>query len=304
MRGNIEVKRVVSILIFVLMITLLSNAVAEYDTYMFHTEFFTIQVPANWKYSNEDEEYYFFNDDEYGNQKEMIMLEEKKCPKTESELNLLFQKIEKSIEEKGWEIISSGGTVAQRDRAYMITADNSTLRTYIYCVYNDGNMLVALYTNGKKDEKGHEKAVELSLHIWSGYVDDSEITPFDLDVIMEKDRKEVYKGLCSLKTYNQIARNPEKVKGEYIKVSGKVIQVIENGDYVDLRVNITKGEYGYSDTIYVKYKRKTKDEDRILENDMVSIWGISDGLYTYQTVMKDYRTIPLVQAEYIEIENL
>ena len=94
------------------------------------------------------------------------------------------------------------------------------------------------------------------------------------------------------------------MKGEYIKVSGKVIQVIENGDYVDLRVNITKGEYGYSDTIYVKYKRKTKDEDRILENDMVSIWGISDGLYTYQTVMKDYRTIPLVQAEYIEIENL
>lgn len=298
-------KRKIAILAFMMMVTLLSNVIAEYDTYMFHTESFTIQVPASWKYSNENGEYYFFNDDENGNHKEMIILEEKKCPKTEKELNSLFQKIEKSFEESGWEIVSSGGTVAQRDYAYMITADvDSTVRVYIYCVYNDGNMLVALYTNGKIDEKGHDKAFELSLHIWSGYVDDSEITPFDLDVIMEKDRKEVYKGLCNLKTYNQIARNPEKVKGEYIKVSGKVVQVIENGDYVDLRVNITKGEYRYNDTVYVKYKRKTKDEDRILENDIVSIWGISDGLYTYQTVMKDYRTIPLVQAEYIEIENL
>lgn len=39
---------------------------------------------------------------------------------------------------------------------------------------------------------------------------------------------------------------------------------------------------------------------RILENDKVTIYGISTGLYSYETVMGDTLTIPSVQVEKIE----
>ena len=113
-----------------------------------------------------------------------------------------------------------------------------------------------------------------------------------------------YRDKCVEYTYKGIARNPEKVKGEYAVVTGEVIQVLENGNFVELRVNITEEKQRYKDTVYVSYTRKSVDEDRILEEDVVTIWGKINGLKTYKSTLGKQVTLPWIEAEFINIDTL
>lgn len=111
-----------------------------------------------------------------------------------------------------------------------------------------------------------------------------------------------YKEQCKEYTYKEIARNPDSVKGEYAKLTGEVIQVLESGNSVTLRVDITKSEYGYySDTVYVTYTKKSETEDRILEDDIISIYGKLGGIETYTSVLGAEVSLPKIFAEYIEL---
>ncbi len=42
------------------------------------------------------------------------------------------------------------------------------------------------------------------------------------------------------------------------------------------------------------------DGSRILEDDMVTIYGELDGEYTYETVLGSEVTLPFMDAEYVE----
>lgn len=124
----------------------------------------------------------------------------------------------------------------------------------------------------------------------------------------EKKRKEQeekdFKAECKTYTYEELARNPDKVEGEKVKVTGEVIQTLYDSGSVDLRVNITKeGNYStyYTDTIYVVYCPK-EGEDKILEDDIITVWGTSHGDYTYTSTMGANITLPLVFAEYVSID--
>jgi len=103
-------------------------------------------------------------------------------------------------------------------------------------------------------------------------------------------------------TYEELARNPDKYLGDYVKLRGEVIQVMVDGDEYTLRVNITKGRYYWEDPILVTYTMKDSGEDRILEEDIVLMYGMMFGDYTYETVMGAEVTVPLMFAEYIDIE--
>lgn len=107
--------------------------------------------------------------------------------------------------------------------------------------------------------------------------------------------------LCSTYTYEQLARYPDTYKGCKIKMTGEVVQVIENwGNSVDLRVNMTQNEYFWTDTVFVRYTKGT-NEQRILEDDIITIYGISEGLTTYKAVLGQSITIPEITAKYMEI---
>ena len=110
----------------------------------------------------------------------------------------------------------------------------------------------------------------------------------------------MYKEQCVWYTYETIARDPDLYEGTYGKYTGEVIQVLESGSYVELRVNITEGKYSYSDTIYVTYTMKD-GESRILEDDIITIYGVNEGLYSYTSIFGATVTLPLVKAEYIEL---
>ena len=100
-----------------------------------------------------------------------------------------------------------------------------------------------------------------------------------------------------------MARNPESFKGTNVKVTGEVVQALYGTSGVDLRVNITKkGNYStyYTDTIYVVHYPET-GEDKILENDIITIYGTSQGEYSYTSTIGAPITLPLIQGKYIEI---
>lgn len=121
-------------------------------------------------------------------------------------------------------------------------------------------------------------------------------------------RKEYIKS-CKTITFDKLGRNPNKYKGQKFKITGQVIQVQEGwGDSVDLRINMTKTTYEYiddvtwSDTIYATVEIG-EDEDKILEDDIITIYGECDGDYTYESVMGSNVTLPKINVEYFEINN-
>ncbi|WP_051563484.1 hypothetical protein [Butyrivibrio sp. LB2008] len=137
-----------------------------------------------------------------------------------------------------------------------------------------------------------------------GYVDEEKelhvyaFQDIELDYKNE-DLEQVYKNNCSSYTYEQIARNPDKVLGEKAKLSGRVVQVMQNGKKFTLRVALKNN---YNNVIYVEYEKKSDDEDNILEDDNVVIYGELYGTETYTSVLQASITIPKVEAEYIEIK--
>lgn len=114
--------------------------------------------------------------------------------------------------------------------------------------------------------------------------------------------KKAYINKCSDGyTYEKIARDPEKYKGKYAKIRGEVIQVVEDGNDYTLRVNITQGNYYWSDTILVTYTKQSSKESRILEDDIITMYGQLGGTYTYETVMGSSLTVPILYAEYVSM---
>lgn len=121
---------------------------------------------------------------------------------------------------------------------------------------------------------------------------EEEIIPTD------EEREQLYKNECETYSYDTIARNPDKYKGEKGYVYGKVIQVIENGNDYTLRVAMNGS---YSSVILVSYTKPAKN-DRILEDDWVKMYGTWYGTYTYESTMGASITVPLFFCKYLYIQ--
>ncbi len=113
---------------------------------------------------------------------------------------------------------------------------------------------------------------------------------------------EDFKSECGYLSYQDLSRNPDNYIGQKVILTGEVIQVLEEGNDVDLRLNITKGEYFYTDTVYVTYSRR-EGQSRILEGDIVTIWGTYNGLISYKSVSGTEITIPQIDAVDVEFFN-
>ncbi|RKN75834.1 hypothetical protein D7M11_25345 [Paenibacillus ginsengarvi] len=109
---------------------------------------------------------------------------------------------------------------------------------------------------------------------------------------------EAYTNAAEQIPYLELARYPNNHRLKRVTFTGKVVQLIERGNITSLRVNVTKDRSVWNDTIYVNYVR-TRDEERILENDLITLWGVSKGLYTYDSTMRTVVTIPEVDARFI-----
>lgn len=111
----------------------------------------------------------------------------------------------------------------------------------------------------------------------------------------EAERKEK-QGYNTGITYNQLARTPDEYEGEKVKFSGKVLQVSEGlfSDVIRLAVNGS-----YDNVLWLTVPSGTTEE-RILEDDQITIYGVSEGIHTYTTVMGASVSIPSVSVDKID----
>ncbi|WP_455650322.1 hypothetical protein [Enterocloster citroniae] len=97
-------------------------------------------------------------------------------------------------------------------------------------------------------------------------------------------------------TYEQLARTPDDYIGQKVKFTGKVIQVIEGSGTVQIRIAVNKD---YDTVLYGEYK-KSIVSSRVLENDIITIYGTSSGLLSYKSTMGGTITIPSVSIDKID----
>lgn len=85
-----------------------------------------------------------------------------------------------------------------------------------------------------------------------------------------------------------IQRNPKDYVDKPYKISGTVIQVSEGDIYNDYRIALNDD---YDNVVLVEIVALT-DENRILEDDIVTVYSQYEGLTTYESVSESDITIP------------
>ena len=97
-------------------------------------------------------------------------------------------------------------------------------------------------------------------------------------------------------SFEQLSRTPDKFVGSKVKFTGTVLQILEGTDENQGRMS-TSG--AYDDVIYFGYDPSILDV-RLLENDVITIYGESYGLWSYETVLGATITLPCIWVEKIE----
>lgn len=97
-------------------------------------------------------------------------------------------------------------------------------------------------------------------------------------------------------TYDQLARTPDDYIGEKVKFHGKVVQVMEGDGTTQIRFAV--GE-DYDTILYGELDSSIVDS-RILEDDVITIMGVSSGLLTYESTMGGNISIPGMLIEKVE----
>ncbi|WP_237704140.1 toxin regulator [Planococcus donghaensis] len=97
-------------------------------------------------------------------------------------------------------------------------------------------------------------------------------------------------------TYDQLARNPDDFIFEKVKFYGKVIQVMEGDGITQIRLAVNDN---YDTVLFAEFDSAVVDS-RILEDDKITIRGLSSGLMTYESTMGGSISIPGVSVDQIE----
>ena len=93
--------------------------------------------------------------------------------------------------------------------------------------------------------------------------------------------------------YNDLLRNGDEYEGQAVYFpQAKVVQVLGSEEEgFQFRINVTQSEYIWEDDVLIRW-----DGDRLVTDDIVEIWGRSNGLISYEAVLGNERTIPDVTA--------
>ena len=122
------------------------------------------------------------------------------------------------------------------------------------------------------------------------------------DQVSDAAKKEAAKAEYSADySYTTLARDPESYEGTKVRFRGKVLQEGDVGDsvrYIRFAVNSD-----YDAVLFVTY---TSDQVsvRILEDDILTIYGTVAGDYSYETVLGATVTLPWVHSDIIDTSEV
>lgn len=155
-------------------------------------------------------------------------------------------------------------------------------------------------------EKGDwQKVIELAATLhekYNGSQEDVEAQELakasqeNIDKAKAEEEAEKAKGYETGITYDQLARTPDDFEGKKVKFSGKVLQVIEGDDSVQIRLAV---DDNYDTVLFGEYLSSTVSS-RVLEDDYITIYGTSVGTISYKSTMGGQITIPGVYIEKID----
>ena len=169
------------------------------------------------------------------------------------------------------------------------------------CSSSDYKKAVSLY-----DEKNYEEAKVLFEKL--GDYKDSE----DYVIKCETEAKYAIKGTmseqdfrsqCKEISYTELKRNPNKYVGQFIKISCKVYSSPQENNN-EMNANCATGAASFSqgyfgDYIHISYRYADENESRMIEDDIIVIYGICEGNYTYQS-MVGQQTVPNITVLYYD----
>lgn len=92
-------------------------------------------------------------------------------------------------------------------------------------------------------------------------------------------------------TYEDLARNPQQHKNEYVKFEGKVLQVMKNDTVTQYRLAVNSN---YDQVVLIEILNAQLVDGNILEDDYIYIKGQFVDEITYTTVMGAERAIPAI----------
>lgn len=122
------------------------------------------------------------------------------------------------------------------------------------------------------------------------------------DEIAEAAEKEaMMKEYSTEYSYTQIARDPDSFAGVKMKFRGKVLQEGDAGSgirYIRLAV-----DSDYDSVLFVSYDKEIVDM-KILDDDIITVYGECVGDYTYETVMGASVTLPWLNADIIDMSEV
>lgn len=110
--------------------------------------------------------------------------------------------------------------------------------------------------------------------------------------------KSSYINSCAIVPVDDLLRSPESHKMQDVTFSGSVFQIVKQEDDGNTSFLLDTG--GDNGIIYVLYKRNPGD-NRILENDSVTIYGMFYLLDTYTSVLGADRTVPRIGAKFLTL---
>ena len=92
-------------------------------------------------------------------------------------------------------------------------------------------------------------------------------------------------------TFDNLARNPDTYKSQNVKFTGKIIQVVEGRKKSTYRLAVDED---YDKIIFLEISAEQLKDNRILEDDILTIKGSSDGVTSYSSVLGGKITIPKI----------
>lgn len=98
----------------------------------------------------------------------------------------------------------------------------------------------------------------------------------------------LYRAQCQEISYDEFARNADNLIQKYYTFTGQILQAMDGRYRLGVRVG---NDFSYDDQIYLDYTPPA-GEGRVLEDDIVQVWGTCMGLYTYTTTSGAEITVP------------
>ena len=106
-------------------------------------------------------------------------------------------------------------------------------------------------------------------------------------------------------SYEDLARNPNQYKDKLVKFTGQIVQVVSESSMIEIRLSTKLNEYvGFAgDVIYCSIPKSAVGNGRLLDEDIITIYGKASGIKEYTSILGSTVQIPYVVVKMIDVEG-